>query len=79
MPHGTLSYALEAVHVRLKSVSNEVHFTLKAERVFRPYLPLHCTGFYRTCDMALPSHTIEAMQVRWKSVSNGEICRTKRM
>jgi hypothetical protein len=33
------AHVLQAVHVRLKSVSNEGHFTLGVEKVFRPYLP----------------------------------------
>jgi hypothetical protein len=30
--------ALQAVQVRLKSESNEGHFTLEVQTVFRPYL-----------------------------------------
>jgi hypothetical protein len=41
----TLSaHALRAVKVRLKSVSNERHFTLEAETVFLPYFPSLCSG-----------------------------------
>jgi hypothetical protein len=35
--------ALRAAQVRLKSISNEVLFTLDAKRVFRPYLPSLCS------------------------------------
>jgi hypothetical protein len=38
------AHALQPVRVRLKSVSNEGHFTLEAETVFRPYLPYDCSG-----------------------------------
>jgi hypothetical protein len=33
------AYALQAVQLRVKSLSNEGHFTLQAETVSRPYLP----------------------------------------
>jgi hypothetical protein len=33
------AHVLQAVHVMLKFLSNEGHFTLGVENVFRPYLP----------------------------------------
>jgi hypothetical protein len=62
--------ALQAVHVRLISVSNEGHFTLEAETVFRPYLPSHWSGVTKICHMALPAHALLTVQVRLMSVSN---------
>jgi hypothetical protein len=38
------AHALQAVHVRLKSVYNEGHFTLVAETVFRPISPPTAVG-----------------------------------
>jgi hypothetical protein len=61
-----LTHALEAVRVKLKSVSNERHFTLVAERVFRPYLPSHCIGLTEMRNMALPAHAVRPVQVRLK-------------
>jgi hypothetical protein len=58
------------VQVSLKSVSNEGHFTVEAETVFRPYLLSNCSGVNEICNMALPAHVLRAVQVRLKSVSN---------
>jgi hypothetical protein len=33
------AHALQAMEVRLKSVSKEGHFSLQTEKIFRPYLP----------------------------------------
>jgi hypothetical protein len=38
------AHALQAMQVRSKTVSNEGHFILGAERVFRPYFPQDCSG-----------------------------------
>jgi hypothetical protein len=38
------AFVVRAVQIKLKSVINDVHFTLEAETVFRPYLPSHCSG-----------------------------------
>jgi hypothetical protein len=48
-----LAYSLRSVEFRLKSVSNEVGFTLEAETVFRPYLPSHCCGVTEICHNAI--------------------------
>jgi hypothetical protein len=58
------------VQVRLKSVSNEGHFTLEAETLLRSYLPLHCRGVTEIYHMALPAHALRAVQVTLKSVGN---------
>jgi hypothetical protein len=62
--------ALRAVQVRLKSVSNEGHFTLEAETNFRPYLPSHCSGVTDICHLGISAHALRAVSVRLKSVSN---------
>jgi hypothetical protein len=66
----TPAHALQVLHVRLKSVSNEGHFTPEARTVFLSYLPRLCSGVTEICYMALPAHALEAVQVRLKSVSN---------
>jgi hypothetical protein len=38
------AHALQGLQDRIKSVSNEGHFTLEAETIFRQYLPSHCSG-----------------------------------
>jgi hypothetical protein len=58
------------VQVKLKSVSNEGHFTLDAETVFLPYLPSLCSGVTEICDMALYTHALLAVQITVKSDSN---------
>jgi hypothetical protein len=45
--------ALQALQVRLKSVNNEGHSTLKAEKVFRTYFLSHCGGVPEIFNMAL--------------------------
>jgi hypothetical protein len=50
------AHALRAVQVRLKSVNNEGHFTLEAEKVLCPYLASHCNGVNEICDIALAGH-----------------------
>jgi hypothetical protein len=64
------AHALHAVQIRLKSVSNEGHFTLEGERVFGQYLPSHCHRMTGKCHMALPAHALQAVKVRLKSDSN---------
>jgi hypothetical protein len=54
----------------LKPVSNEWHFTLDGEAVFRSYLPSQYSVVTEICHMALPAHALQAWQVRLKSVSN---------
>jgi hypothetical protein len=61
-----VAHALRAVKDRLKSVSNEGHFTFEAETVFRPYLPVHCGGMREKCQMALPTQALKAVQDRLK-------------
>jgi hypothetical protein len=65
------AHALRAVEVRLKSVSNEGHFTLAVGTIFLPYLPSHCCGVKEICHVAVPAHALRAVQVRMKLVSNG--------
>jgi hypothetical protein len=65
-------HVLHSVKVRLKSVSNEGHFTLAAETVFRPYLPAHSSGVTEICHMVHPAHALRAVQVWLKSVSKEE-------
>jgi hypothetical protein len=62
--------ALRAVQVSFKSVSNEWHFTLEAERVLRPCLPSHNIAVTEICHVALPVYALGVEQVRWNSVSN---------
>jgi hypothetical protein len=38
------AHALQGVHVKLMSVSNEGHFTLEVKRVFGLYLPYNFSG-----------------------------------
>jgi hypothetical protein len=57
------AHALKQLSVRLASVSNDWHFTLEAETVFRPYFPSHCSGVTEMCHMALPAHALQAVQV----------------
>jgi hypothetical protein len=64
------AHALRAVQVVLKSVGNEVCFTLEAETVFRPYLPSHCSCLNEISHMAPLAHALRAVQVRLKSDSN---------
>jgi hypothetical protein len=63
-------HALQVRQVRLKSVSNQGHFTHEAERVFRLYLPSHWSGVTEIRHMVFPAHVLLAVQVRLKSVSN---------
>jgi hypothetical protein len=63
------AHELQAVEITLKSVNNEVHFTLEDEN-FNPYLPSQCGGVTEICNTALPAHALSAVQVRLKSVSN---------
>jgi hypothetical protein len=64
------AHALQAVQVRLKSVSNEGHFTFEAETVIRPYHPSHCCGVTEIYHMTLPAHALCAVQDMLKSVSD---------
>jgi hypothetical protein len=66
------THSLRAVQVRLKSVSNEGHFTLEAEIFFCPYLPSHCSGVSDIYHIKLPAHVLSRVQVTIKSVSNSE-------
>jgi hypothetical protein len=61
------AHALLAVHVRLKSVSNEGHLTLDAETVFRPYLPSHSSVVNEICHVVFSAHASHAGQVSSKS------------
>jgi hypothetical protein len=42
----------------------------KAERVLRPYLLWHCSGVTEKCDITLPAHGLQAVNVTLKSVIN---------
>jgi hypothetical protein len=64
------AHALEAVQVRLKSASNEGHFTLWAQIVFSQYHPAHCSGVCEICHIETSEHALQLLQVRLKSVSN---------
>jgi hypothetical protein len=70
MPHGSHCALLHAVQVRLKSVSNEGHFTLEAETVIRPYLPSHCSGVTEKFHVALSAHALQAAQFTLTPISN---------
>jgi hypothetical protein len=61
MPHATPAHALGAVQARLKSFGDEGYFSLEADRVIRPYLPLHCSGVTEICHMTLPTHALRAV------------------
>jgi hypothetical protein len=62
-------HALQTGQVRLKSVSNEGHFTLEVEKVFHLYLPKDFSGVTEQY-MVLPVHMLQTVPVRLKSVSN---------
>jgi hypothetical protein len=64
------AHGLHAVQFRLKSVSNEGHFTLETETVFLPYPSSHCIGMTEISHVALPDHAPKAMQVWSTSFSN---------
>jgi hypothetical protein len=61
-------HALPQVPVRVKSVSNEGHFTFEAETVFRLHLPSHCSEVTKIGHMVLPELPLRAVKVRLKSV-----------
>jgi hypothetical protein len=65
-----LPHALRSIEGRLKSVSNEGHFTAGAEIVFRPYFPTHCSGVAETCHMSPYTQALRTQQVSFGSVSN---------
>jgi hypothetical protein len=65
------AHALKAGEVKLKSVSNEEHFTVDAKTVIHPLLPSHCSGVLQISHMAIAAHVLRAVQVRLNSVSNG--------
>jgi hypothetical protein len=55
------AHALQALQVRLKSVSNEGHFTFEAETVFRPYLAYDCSGVTEKYHIVLPAHALQGV------------------
>jgi hypothetical protein len=55
------AHSLLAVHVRLKSVTNEQHFNPEAETLLRLYLPSHCSGVTGKYHMALPALALQAV------------------
>jgi hypothetical protein len=55
-----------------KLESNEAHYTLKAETVFRPYHASHCGGVTQESQVVLPSYVAQRVQARSKSGSNEE-------
>jgi hypothetical protein len=64
------AHAQQAVQVRVKTVSNEGHFTIEAETVFRSYVPSHSSEVTEVSNKALPTCALRAMQVRLRSISN---------
>jgi hypothetical protein len=60
------SHELQIVQVRLNSVSNEGHFTLEVEAIFRLYLLSHYIGVTQINHTALPAHALRARLVRLK-------------
>jgi hypothetical protein len=63
------AHELQAVEITLKSVNNEVHFTLEDEN-FKSVSPSQCGEVTEICHTALPAHALRAVKVRLKSVSN---------
>jgi hypothetical protein len=63
------AHALQAVQFRLKSVSNEGHFTLEAESVSHPYLPPPYSGRTEVSYMAHKAKALTAVQVTLRPVS----------
>jgi hypothetical protein len=53
---------LQSVEIWSQSVSNEVHFTLEVETIFRPYLASHCSGVNETSNVVLTVHGTQAVQ-----------------
>jgi hypothetical protein len=64
------AHALQEVQVRLKSVGNEGQFTHKAETLFRPCLPSHCSGVTEIYNMPVTAHALRVVQSRVISVGN---------
>jgi hypothetical protein len=64
------AHASHEVVVRLKSYSNEGHFTLETETVFRPYLLSHCSLVTEIYHVTHPAHALRAVQVRMNSGSS---------
>jgi hypothetical protein len=64
------SHALLLLPVESKSVGNEGHFPLEAERVFRPSFASHCSRLTETWNVVLADLGLQAVRVWWKSVSN---------
>jgi hypothetical protein len=61
---------LQIVKVWSKPVSNEGHFSLEAERLFRLYFTSYFSGVTETSHLALRTHSIPAVEVCSKSVGN---------
>jgi hypothetical protein len=64
------TYASQSLQIWLKSVSKEGHFTVVAERVFRPYLTSYFSMVTQTTYLALPAHAPQLVQVWSKLVNN---------
>jgi hypothetical protein len=64
------AHALQHSQVWWKSVSNDGHFTLVAERVLRPCVDYLSIWANQTSYMRFPAHVLQSAQVWWKSVSN---------
>jgi hypothetical protein len=58
------------VQIRLKSDSNEGHFTLAGGTVFRQYFPTNWSVVTDIFHTAHPEHALRAVKVRVKSISN---------
>jgi hypothetical protein len=52
------THALYAVHVWLKSVSNEGNITPEAEKIFRPYLAFDWSEMNETSNVALHTQAL---------------------
>jgi hypothetical protein len=62
-------HALNKVHVRLKSISNEGDFTLEVETVLRLYCPQDCSGVTELYNMVLRVQALQTVEVKLKTVS----------
>jgi hypothetical protein len=64
------AHVLQAMQVRMKSINQEGHFTLEAERLSRPYIPQDFSEVTEKYHMVLPAYALQELRVRLKSVSN---------
>jgi hypothetical protein len=59
MLRGALVLAPQALQIMLKSVSNEGHFTIEAEKVFPPYLASQWSWVKEICNVALAAQALK--------------------